>query len=406
MSIQDENENNGEFLIISDILNCYPGKIKKITKNKNISAKALTEINQNIINNRTIKENMNTTKQNIVYQKDTNGNRKNSKTLVAQGKRSKKSKKNILLKCITINFPIIKECPAELEESSKKQTNKINSKSVDKKIAHFNLNQNDTNVYYEIIQNTNQETNDKFQIDPIVRINVINWIFEKVGQFKTSNYFFFAVNIWDAFLLKSKKNYEEKQLYLYATVAILKSIRGDFPNHEFEIFLKKLLKDEKAKGYNLELEKEVTLQMNLDGFVYITLEKYIEAYFIQILIGHRKVAEEDKILPKIKETSKYLSKLILHFDSLEKERINFIAIGCIYSAFEILKTYMKEKMSEALLKMFNGWLNVYCKKKYIKKNDFYQLVWDMLEQFKFYQDIDFLKVKNLNKFSALNFLKK
>ena len=44
MSIQDENENNGEFLIISDVLNCYPGKIKKITKNKNISAKALIEL--------------------------------------------------------------------------------------------------------------------------------------------------------------------------------------------------------------------------------------------------------------------------------------------------------------------------------------------------------------------------
>ena len=412
MSIQYENENQNPCIIVNHRVKSDGNKKINLRRKKTFSSKALVEINKNIVDsdNKSTNENSNSLTDDLYEQKNTIENKENKKRVISC-KRKINKMKTLKEKEIIINFPKIDEWPEEFEESSKKQNKTINSKSVDKKVSSFNPNYTGTNNYNNLDKNKNlnEEKNDELEIHPMIRMEIINWIFEKLGQLKNSKYFYLAVNIWDTFLLKSKKSYEKSKLYLFATTAILKSVRSDFSKIEYEVFLKKLLSDEKAKNYNSQYEIQLLLQSNLNDLVYITLEKYVEMHFIQMLLGFKKLTEADGILPIIKETSKYLCKLILHFSTLNKEETKFIAAGCVYAAFGIVEDAIKEKkskISKILLKILDRWLNIYFKNNKVQKKDFDQLVGDIIEEYRFYQEMDFLKVKYLNKFCSLNFLNK
>jgi len=112
-----------------------------------------------------------------------------------------------------------------------------------------------------------------------------------------------------------------------------------------------------------------------------------------------------KIYNDIKLTSKYLSKLLVHYEYFYMYENSMKAIACIMTAIKLVGFYLKEKFSQEDRNVYNQWIIFLLDQDNFDKQKIESLVNKIYLAFNHYQKSRSIS-KNLNRFMKLSFMYK
>ena len=241
-----------------------------------------------------------------------------------------------------------------------------------------------------------------------VRTKMVDWMVEVLSVFDCMDEtFFLSVNIMDIFFLKTKKVFHNEDIHLIGLTSM-------FISSKFQEIYPLSLKNFVEKiGHNMfqktdikMMEKEILENINLEVLVSTSVYDFLKTYFYDFLYNNKDLIKMNcdmSVVNEIKLVSKYLSKLVVHYENFYMYEDSMKAIGCITTAIKLVGLYWKEKFSQKERNIFNQWMLFLMNQDNFNKEKMDSLVNKIYFAFNHYQKSKSIG-KNLNRFMKLSFI--
>ena len=157
---------------------------------------------------------------------------------------------------------------------------------------------------------------------------------------------------------------------------------------------------------HLKMEKEILENINLEVLVSTSVYDFLKTYFYDFLYNNKDLIKMNcdmSVVNEIKLVSKYLSKLVVHYENFYMYEDSMKAIGCITTAIKLVGLYWKEKFSQKERNIFNQWMLFLMNQDNFNKEKMDSLVNKIYFAFNHYQKSKSIG-KNLNRFMKLSFI--
>ena len=246
------------------------------------------------------------------------------------------------------------------------------------------------------------------KITSIVRTKMIDWMIEvcSVLDFMDET-FFLSVNILDIFLQRTKKIYHNTDIHLIGLTSIFTSSKFQ------EIYPQSLINFSHKVGHDIftiveikNMETKIMSDIGMDILVSTSIYDFMKTYFYDFFYNNKIVIEKNcdiKTYKNIVITTKYLTKLIVHYEYFYLYENSMKAIGCIITAIKLMKLFLKDKFQENDKIVYDQWTLFLMEQDGIDKMNMDNLVNKIYLAFNHYQKSKSIS-KNLNKFMKLPFI--
>ena len=240
------------------------------------------------------------------------------------------------------------------------------------------------------------------------RMEIVNFIFKILNQHQIPELFFQSVNIYDNCLLKTTKSNSNGRVLL-AGISILIAAKYQQVSSEtfddlYELF-EFLFRDKFDRGDILNLEKKYLKLIGTETLRQKTLEDYVNSFLVDLWVNHNEILVKSRFYEKLKETAHYFAKIMLHYQYYPPMNAAFYCVVAAYN-FAMLKCSVNSPYEKQLNKEFIDWGNKYKEERVLRIVNVKKTVKMILEQYENYQRNDVIKIKNVNKYCPLSFLKK
>ena len=416
MSINKENMNSLNFPVIN--------KKENIQKNKNKNEKPYTKNPKKAKHNskiNPINKGLNVIDQNnncIKMSKCKNLSQDNIHTNLNQNNINKPQKK------------IFSQDTFPIEKLNKKNEQK--KKNEEKK--NYNLNRNNINLFVNKREsdslllkygedcyyfNKSLEKNifkipetllQNHKITSSLRTKMVDWMVEVLSFFDTMDEtFFLSVNIMDIFFEKTKAIIRNEDIHLIGMASMFISCKfQEIYPLSLKNFVHKVGHDTFSQKDVKKKECEILENIGLEILVSTSIYDFLKTYFYDFYYNNNILIKKNcdmKIYNDIKLTSKYLSKLLVHYEYFYIYENSMKAIACIMTAIKLVGFYLKEKFSQEDRNVYNQWIIFLLDQDNFDKQKIESLVNKIYLAFNHYQKSKSIS-KNLNRFMKLSFMYK
>ena len=154
------------------------------------------------------------------------------------------------------------------------------------------------------------------------------------------------------------------------------------------------------------METKIMSDIGMDILVSTSIYDFMKTYFYDFFYNNKIVIEKNcdiKTYKNIVITTKYLTKLIVHYEYFYLYENSMKAIGCIITAIKLMKLFLKDKFQENDKIVYDQWTLFLMEQDGIDKMNMDNLVNKIYLAFNHYQKSKSIS-KNLNKFMKLPFI--
>ena len=239
---------------------------------------------------------------------------------------------------------------------------------------------------------------------------MVDWMVEVLSFFDTMDEtFFLSVNIMDIFFEKTKAIIRNEDIHLIGMASMFISCKfQEIYPLSLKNFVHKVGHDTFSQKDVKKKECEILENIGLEILVSTSIYDFLKTYFYDFYYNNNILIKKNcdmKIYNDIKLTSKYLSKLLVHYEYFYMYENSMKAIACIMTAIKLVGFYLKEKFSQEDRNVYNQWIIFLLDQDNFDKQKIESLVNKIYLAFNHYQKSKSIS-KNLNRFMKLSFMYK
>ena len=243
-----------------------------------------------------------------------------------------------------------------------------------------------------------------------LRTKMVDWMVEVLSFFDTMDEtFFLSVNIMDIFFEKTKAIIRNEDIHLIGMASMFISCKfQEIYPLSLKNFVHKVGHDTFSQKDVKKKECEILGNIGLEILVSTSIYDFLKTYFYDFYYNNNILIKKNcdmKIYNDIKLTSKYLSKLLVHYEYFYMYENSMKAIACIMTAIKLVGFYLKEKFSQEDRNVYNQWIIFLLDQDNFDKQKIESLVNKIYLAFNHYQKSKSIS-KNLNRFMKLSFMYK
>lgn len=245
------------------------------------------------------------------------------------------------------------------------------------------------------------------EINPYVRTKMVDWMVEVLSRYHAQDEtFFLSVSIMDMYLYKCKYVLKDRDIHLIGIVSMFIATKFQdiypIPLSDFEKTIGHFaFNQDKIKKKESEFMEEIEPENLVSTSVY----DFLKTYFYDFFYNNKNLieSEEDlKIYYYIKFTSKYLAKVILHYELFYEENCSMRAIAVIAASLKIVSETLNEKFPDTSKKIYKDWLMFLYEQGGFDKKRIEKFSCKVYAAYNVYQKSNNTN-RNLNKFMPLPF---
>lgn len=259
------------------------------------------------------------------------------------------------------------------------------------KIKNYNLQNILTNELLKSPENYRKNYFLHQNLSEEIRARMVDWMVEVLSSFNCSqNTFFVSLDILDAYLTKTKKVYETREIHLLGVTAMLiASKMEEIIPFKISTIVEKMTHNKISAKSILEMECNIITTMNFKILSEPSLFIFIEFLLVKLNI-HRS-----KYFKDIMKVVTYISKMLMHnYKILVKFPLKYLASSCIYICLKIIEQVNFELKAKNCVEKLKSLLN-------LKENIFYHSSEILLNLAKNFEN-QFPFSKNLLKFDSFS----
>ena len=267
--------------------------------------------------------------------------------------------------------------------------------------SYFDYNSSLENILLKISKN-------KVKLNPIIRMKMVNCILDVISSTNcTVDTFFLSVNIMDFFLFKAKNIIlNNEYFYLIGISSML--IAGKFQEVYPSNLIKKLFLNDIPYFSWKNIKKaeiEILSIIGIENIISTTVYDFIKILTYDFYENNKKFFKDDDktIFDMIKNTTKYFSILMMHYDFFNDYLKSIQAISCIFASIDFVGKKIKEKFNEQRQKFYSDWLLFLEKEMKFNITEIKYIAGKIIEFYDFYQKEQNIP-QTLNQLVSLNYL--
>lgn len=259
------------------------------------------------------------------------------------------------------------------------------------KIKKFNL---ENILTYELLKSPKNFRENYFpnqNLSEEIRARMVDWMVEVLSSFNCSqNTFFVSLDILDAYLTKTQKTYETRDIHLLGVTAMLiASKMEEIIPFKISTIVEKMTHN-KINGKDiLEMEYDIIKTMEFRILSEPSLFVFIEFLLVKLNLHKSKYFED------IMKVVTYISKMLMHnYKILIKFPLKYLAASCIYICLKIIEQVNFQLKAKNCVEKLKSLLN-------LEENIFYHSSEILLDLAKNFEN-EFPFSKNLLKFDSFS----
>lgn len=211
----------------------------------------------------------------------------------------------------------------------------------------------------EFSTKVNQNLLSKHLITPFMRMKMVDWMVEVLSVYECCpETFFLSVQIMDQFYEKTDEVLENERVHLLGMVSMFIAAKFQEINkiRMWELVQKIGQKEFKEEEYK-NMERKILKTIGFENLIQSSTYEFLQTYFYDFVHNSNLTSQKEKQFFKlIKETSIFLSKVILHYEKFYKFDFCYKAIGCIIAAIMIVKEKKADLCSNEILSTLFNWI--------------------------------------------------